>query len=66
MTVADRRQTDRRHRHFDSRGQLIQDGYITDHVLRNVQGVVVGVDARGRERVVPIMDFVEGIKNLNA
>jgi hypothetical protein len=50
-----------RHCHYDSRGQLIQDAYITDHVLRNVQGVVLRVDARGKPIVTPIMELIEGV-----
>lgn len=41
--------------------ELTRDGYITDHVLRNVQGVVMGFDERGKPIVTPIMDLVEGI-----
>lgn len=50
-----------RHCHYDSRGQLIQDAYITDHVLRNVQGVVLSVDARGKPIVTSIMELIEGV-----
>jgi len=50
-----------RHCHYDSRGELRQDGYITDHVLRNVQGVVLRVDRRGKPVIVPIMELIEGI-----
>jgi hypothetical protein len=40
------------------------DGYITDHMFKNVQGVVRGVDHMGRAIVSPIMDLVEGRDHL--
>lgn len=55
-----------RHCHYDSRGELIQDGYITDHVLRNVQGVVLRVDGRGKPIVTPIMELIEGVNENDA
>ena len=47
-------------RHFQS--ELVLGGYITDHVLTNVQGVVVGMDEVARANIVPIMDLVAGVK----
>jgi hypothetical protein len=46
-------------RHFQS--ELVLGGYITDHVLTNVQGVVVGMDGVARANIVPIMDLVAGV-----
>jgi len=40
--------------------ESIKEGYITDHMLKNVQGVVMGFDHLGRPRVIPIMELVEG------
>lgn len=40
--------------------ELTRDGYITDHVLRNVQAVVTGVDATGKPILTPIMELIEG------
>jgi len=62
-----------RHVHYSRRrnpetneftSELKQDGYITDHTLTNVQGVVTGTDKRGHAIVVPIMELVEGTQNL--
>lgn len=41
--------------------ELTRDGYITDHVLRNVQGVVLRLDAKGKPVVTPIMELIEGV-----
>jgi hypothetical protein len=41
--------------------ELTRDGYITDHVLRNVQGVVTGVDGRGKPILTTIMELIEGV-----
>ncbi len=54
-----------RHCHFDSRGDLVLDGYITNHVLRNVQGIVYSIDARRKPIVTPIMEVIESPQDLN-
>jgi hypothetical protein len=41
--------------------ELTRDGYITDHVLRNIQGVVLRSDAAGKPIVTPIMELIEGV-----
>jgi hypothetical protein len=45
-------------REFEVR--LVEDGYITQHVLTNVTGIVTGADSRGKPVVVSIMEYVEG------
>lgn len=41
-------------------------GYITDHILENITGVVTSIDARtGRPVTTTIMDLVEGKKKLS-
>ena len=57
-----------RQRHRDTKEisfSLQYDGYITDHVLRNVTGVVTGLDERGQPIVTTIMDLVDEVKNFN-
>lgn len=46
--------------------ELRHGGYITEHVLTNVQGVVNGTDEFGRPVVTPIMDLVEGKVTLDS
>lgn len=41
--------------------RLVEDGYITEHVLYNVTGIVTGDrDSFGKPIVVSIMEYVEG------
>lgn len=44
--------------------QLRLGGYITDHNLTYVQGVVVGMDETARPNIVTIMDLVDGVKDV--
>ena len=44
---------------------LQEDNYITDHMFKYIQGIVSGVDERGKPNVVPIMDLVEGKQKID-
>lgn len=54
-----RRDPETKERRYD----FVLEKYITDHVLRNVQGIVMGTNQDGSPRVVPIMDLIEGEHN---
>lgn len=40
--------------------ELKHEGYITGHLLKNVQGVVLRSDSQGKPVVTPIMELIEG------
>lgn len=40
--------------------ELVKEGYITDHLFKNVQGIIKDFDAKGKPVVTPIMEIIEG------